>query len=176
MWKALVLAAVLPQAVLAEPVRDRTVPLYAVEGYDQGRLVGSWYEVAQTPTFLEQDCHGTTVAVAAREDSRLTVKIACRKGSLTGPVLPLEGVLVQIGSGVFHLRLFRLAELGNLRLVLLWQAPDDSMAVIGAPFGEVGWIWSKSPHPDPADLARAKAVLVAAGYRAGAIKDVEQAR
>lgn len=175
MWKLLVLLSVLPQMVQAAPVRDLSVPLVAVAAYDQARLVGAWYEVAQTPTFLEQDCHGTTVDVAARDDSRLTVKIACRKGALSGPVLPLEGVLVQTDSGLFHLRLFKLAQLGDVQLFLLWQAPDDSIAVLGAPLGQVGWIWSKSPHPDPAALERAKAVLVAAGYRAKAIKDVEQA-
>lgn len=175
MWKALVLSALLPQALQAGPLRDRSVPLVAVEGFDQARLVGDWYEVAQTPTFLEQDCHGTTVAVATREDSRLTFKIACRKGSVSGPVMPLEGILVQTGAGRFHLRLFRLAELGNLPLTLLWQAPDDSMAVLGASFGEVGWIWSKTPHPDPAALDVAKAILVAAGYRADMIRNVEQA-
>jgi apolipoprotein D and lipocalin family protein len=175
MWKAVVLSAVLPQMVHAGPVRDLSVPLIAEAAYDQTRLVGDWYEVAQTPTFLEQDCHGTTVVVATRDDSRLTIKIACHKGALTGPVLPLEGVLVQTDSGLFQLRLFRLAELGNLQLILLWQAPDDSMAVLGAPLGEVGWIRSKSPHPDPAALVQAKAVLVAAGYRAKAIRNVEQA-
>lgn len=174
MWKALVLAALLPQMVQAEPVRDRSVPMFTVAGYDQTRLLGDWYEVAQTPTFMQPDCYGTTATVAARDDSRLTLKIACHLGGLTGPVLPLEGVLVHTESGLFQLRIFRLGEMGNFQLLLLWQAPDDSMAVIGAPLGEVGWIWSKSPHPDPAALEEAGAVLVAAGYRAEAIKDVEQ--
>jgi len=74
MWKALVLAAVLPQMMHAEPVRDLSVPLVAVAAYDQARLVGAWYEVAQTPTFRKQDCHGTTVVVAARQiQSRATL-------------------------------------------------------------------------------------------------------
>jgi apolipoprotein D and lipocalin family protein len=175
MWKALLFLALLPQQVQAGPLRDLTVPLVPEAGFDQARLVGGWFEVAQTPVFFEQDCHGTTVAVAARDDSRLTVKIACRKGALTGPILPVEGILVQTDSGLFQLRLFRLAERGNLQFVLLWQAPDDSISVLGSPLGEVGWIWSKSPHPDPAALEAAKAVLVAAGYDAEMIRNVEQA-
>ena len=175
MWKALILTALLPQMAEAGPIRDRSVPLNAVADHDQSRLVGSWYEVAQTPTFLEQDCHGTTVDVATREDSRLTVKIACPKGSIGGPILRIEGVLVQTAPGTFQLRLFRLAELGNLSLTLLWQADDDSMAVLGAPRGEIGWIWSKHPHPDPAALDRAKDVLISAGYDPAAIRNVERA-
>lgn len=175
MWRALILAVVLPQVGQAEAARDLSVPLVAAAEHDQARLVGDWYEVAQTPTFLEQECHGTTVKVADRDDSRLTVKIACHKGSVTGPVLPLEGVMVQTASGQFQLRLFRLAELGNLHFVVLWQAPDDSMAVLGAPMGDIGWVWSKTPHPDPVALQEAKAVLVAAGYSAKAIRNVEHA-
>jgi apolipoprotein D and lipocalin family protein len=174
MWKALVLSALSTQVVQAGSLRDLSVPLTADALYDRSRLVGSWFEVAQTPTFLERDCHGTTVDVAARDDSRLTVRIACRMGALSGPVLNLEGVLVQTDPNVFQLRLVRLAELGNLHLALLWLAPDDSMAVLGAPWGDVGWIWSRSPHPDPDALERARAVLVAAGYPAKTIRNVEQ--
>lgn len=175
MWKALTLLALLPQIAVALPVRDVSVPLVALAAYDKARLVGQWYEVAQTPTFLEQDCHGTTVAVATRDDSRLTVKIACHKGTVAGTILPLEGVLAQTDPGVFQLRFVRLAELDNLQLAVLWQAPDDSIAVLGAPLGEVGWIWSKTAHPDPQTLDDAKSALVAAGYRAKAIRLVDQA-
>ena len=175
MWKALALAMLVPQMAAAAPVRDISVPLVALAGYDKARLIGHWFEVAQTPNFLEQDCHGTTAEVATRDDSRLTVKIACHKASLSGTVLPLEGVMAETAPGTYELRLVRLTELGNLDLTVLWQAPDDSMAVLGAPKGEVGWIWSKTAHPAPQALADAKAALVAAGYRARAIRSVEQA-
>lgn len=175
MWKALVLAVLLPQMTQAKPARDLSVPLGPVAAYDQLRLVGDWFEVALTPTFMRQNCHGTTAAVTPREDRRLIVKIACHKGALSGPVLPLEGVLVETGPGQFRLRIFRLADMGDLSLVLLWQAADDSMVVLGSPLGDVGWIWARSPHPDPGALEQAKAALVAAGYRARAIRPVEHA-
>ena len=141
---------------------------------DKARLIGDWYEVAQTPTLLEQDCHGTTAKVAAREDTRLTLKIACRKGSLTGTILPIEGVLVETATAAFGLRLIQLSELGTINLVVLWQAPDDSMAAIGGTRGEVGWVWSKTPVPDPAGLAAARQALVTSGFRASAIRPVPQ--
>ena len=140
----------------------------------KARLIGDWYEVAATPNLLEQDCHGTTVSVAGRADSRLTLKIACHRGSVTGTVLPIDGVLAETGPGNFALRLVHLPEVGLVQLVVLWQAPDDSMAAIGGTQGEVGWVWSKTLPPDLAGLALAKQALVQSGFRASAIRSVQQ--
>jgi apolipoprotein D and lipocalin family protein len=163
---ALILAA-LPLAAAAD---DMT----AVAGYDQTRLVGDWYEVAGTPSMLEHDCHGTTVNVALRVDKRLVMKMTCHKGSVTGKALPIDGVLVATDLGIFEVHFVHLMELGGLVLVVLWQADDNSMAVLGSPTGDVGWVWSKVPHPDAAALQTAEQQLVKAGYVAAAISPVDQ--
>jgi hypothetical protein len=49
------------------------------------------------------------------------------------------------------------------------------MIVLGAPGYKVGWVWSRMAQPDEASLAKAEAVLVANGYKAGTISRVEQA-
>lgn len=160
----------------AGPVRDPATPLVAMPAYDPGRLLGDWYEVAQTPTFLERDCHGTTVRVEPRDDSRLTMKISCPVGALDGPVLPIDGVMVETAPGIFEVRLVRLPQMGNLPLVVVWAATDDSLVALGAPRGEIGWVWARSADPDAAGLDAARQALVAAGYRASAIRAVPQAR
>jgi lipocalin len=174
-WSLGLVAMLLPAPGQAAPVRDLSVPMVAVAQYDSVRLLGSWFEVAQTPSLLEQNCHGTTARVEARDDSRLTLKIACHKGSLSGKVLPIEGVMAETEPGIFQLRLVHLMEMGNLQLVVLWQAPDDRMVAIGSPLAQVGWVWSKTATPDPTGLEDGKQALIAAGYRANAIKSVEQA-
>lgn len=150
-------------------------PMVPPEGFAKTRLVGEWFEVAATPWFLEKDCHGTTVSVATREDSRLVFKLACRKGSLDGKVVHIEGLLAEVEPGVFALRLVRLAEV-RVTLIVLWQAEDDSMAVIAAPDGTVGWVWSKTAHPDPQALEAAKAVLAKYGYNPRYIADIDQGK
>ena len=82
--------------------------------------------------------------------------------------------MAETNLGLFEVRFVKLLELGNLQVVVLWQADDNSMAVIGSPGGQIGWIWSKSAHPDGAMLDKAKAALVRAGYKARAIKPVDQ--
>jgi apolipoprotein D and lipocalin family protein len=172
MRRALALAVMLPWAAMAQ---DAAL-MVAIPGYDPAKLVGDWYEVASSPSQLEQDCYGTTAKVEMRVDGRLVLKIACHKGSLDGPVLPIEGVMVPGEPGRFDVRFVHLMELGNLALVVLWQAPDNSVAVIGNPLGAVGWVWSKSPHPDATVVDAAKQELVKVGYAARFIADVDQGK
>lgn len=167
----LVALALLALPVQAKPVRNVALPMVAVAGYEKARLVGEWYEVARSDSFLEVDCHGVTTSIAARDDSRLTLKLACHKGRVDGPLLPIEGVMVEVAPGLYQLRLVRLAQLGNLELAVLWAAPDDSIVVIGSALGQVGWVLAKSPEADSAEGVQ---VLVDNGYAPGAIAPVEQ--
>jgi lipocalin len=145
----------------------------AQEGFDQAGLLGDWFQVAETPSILNLDCHGTTVKINTREDSRLEMRMACHKGALDGPVVPIDGVVVEVGPGIFQLRLVRLSHLGDLQLYVL--DAQETMIVLGAPGYKVGWVWSREAQPDEASLAKAEAVLVANGYMAGTISWVEQA-
>ena len=160
---------------LAQPVRDQNARLIARSSFDRSRLLGDWYEVAQTPTFLERDCHGTTVNIEEREDSRLTMQISCHVGAIDGPILPIDGIMVESAPGIFLVRLIRLPHLGNLPLIVIWESEDASMLALGAPRGEIGWIWARSAHPDLAGFDKARQALVAQGYRASAIQAVQHA-
>jgi apolipoprotein D and lipocalin family protein len=139
-----------PAALQAQQIRDPDVPLAVVAGFDQNRLVGDWFEIARADSRLQIDCHGVTTRIEARDDSRLMLKLACHKGAPDGPVLPIDGVLVQLEPGLFQWRLVRFSGLGEQYLAVLWAAPDDSVMVIGSPQGQVGWVLAKTPDADPA--------------------------
>jgi len=171
-WVALGLV-LLPAVALAGPVRDLSQPMAVVAGYDKARLVGEWFEVAQSESWLQVDCHAVTTSIATRDDSRLTVKIACHKGSVTGKVVPIDGVMAETQPGVYQLRLVRLAQMGNLELAVLWAAPDDNMVVLGSGLGQVGWVLAKVADPGEAAIAAGVQVLVDNGYDPGAIARVE---
>jgi lipocalin len=169
------LTMLLAAPAAAQQVRDLDRPLIAMTSFEQGRLLGDWFELARTPTLLGRDCHGTTVRIEERDDSRLTLKIDCHVGRLDGPVLAIEGIIVEISPGVFVVRLNRLAQVGNLPLVVLWEDADAGLLVIGAPRGEVGFVWAREARPDPAALETARQVLVAQGYREALISEVPHA-
>lgn len=168
---ALVAAIALPGPAGAQSVRDMSRPMGVVEGYDKARLVGEWYQLARSDNLLEADCHNVTIRIEAREDSRLTLKLACHKGAADGPLVPIEGVMVELIPGLHQLRLVRLAQFGDLEMAVLWAAPDDSLVVIGSRLGQLGWVLAKSPK---ADFAAGVQVLVDNGYDPGAIAPVEQ--
>lgn len=170
------LAAVIFLAVPAgaETARDPAAPLEPAAGIDRADILGDWFEVAQTPTLLERDCHATTVKVEPRDDSRLTLRIACHVGALDGPVLPIEGIMVEAEPGVFVMRLVRLPQVGNLPVIVIWQAPDESLVALAAPLGQIGWVWARSAAPDAVLLDQARQALVLAGYPAAAIRAVPQ--
>lgn len=168
---ALAAALLLPAWAAADTVRDMSRPMGVVEGFDKARLVGEWYQLARSESILEADCHGVTVRIESREDSRLTMKLACHKGRTDGPLVPIEGVMAEVIPGLYQLRLVRLAQFGDLEMAVLWAAPDDSMVVIGSRPGQLGWVLAKSPQ---ADSAAGVQVLVDNGYAPGAIAPVEQ--
>lgn len=174
--KSLLVAAMLLAAfpAAAGPRRDPTAPLAPVPEFDRAELLGDWFEVAQTPTILERNCHGTSARVELRDDSRLTLRIACPVGAIDGPVLPIDGIMVEIALGVFVVRLVRLPQMGNLQMVVIWQAPDKSLVALAAPLGEIGWIWARTAQPDAGLLEDARQALVKAGYPEDAIHAVPQ--
>jgi len=176
LFKSLLAAAVFLAALpaAAGPRRDPAAPLVPVPELDRAELLGDWFEVAQTPTVLERDCHGTTAQVELRDDSRLTLKIACPVGAFDGPVLPIDGIMVETAPGVFVVRLVRLPQMGNLQLVVIWQAQDRSLVALASPLGDIGWIWARSDRPDSGLLEEARRALVAAGYPESAIHDTPQ--
>ena len=166
--------ALWPAVAVADMVRDTSLPMVAMPGFDKARLVGDWFEVARSASALELDCHGVTTDIAARDDSRLTLKIACHKGRVDGPVLPIEGVMVEVAPGLYQVRFLHLAEIGNLELAVLWAADDDSMVVIGSALGQVGWVLAKGQKPEDAAYQVGVKVLVDNGYAPGVIAPVEQ--
>lgn len=49
------LAGLAALPAFAQPMRDQGTALVALSSFEGSRLLGAFYEVAQTPTFLERD-------------------------------------------------------------------------------------------------------------------------
>lgn len=171
----IIMALLLAAPAFAQQVRDTDRPLIALTTFERSGLLGDWFEVARSPTMLGRDCHGTTVRIEERDDSRLTLKINCHVGRLEGPVLAIEGIIVELSPGVFVARLNRLPQIGNLPMIVLWQDQEAGFLVLGAPRGEIGFLWSRVADPEAAALDTARQALVAQGYRAALIETVPHA-
>lgn len=157
----------------AQQMRDISQPMQIVVDYQKERLIGQWYEVARSPSRFEIDCHGVSANVETRDDSRLTLKIVCHKGAVSGPILHIDSILVEIEPAIFVMRFVRLRGFGDQTLVVLWQAEDESLAVLGSPDGQFGWVWSKTADVDDATLALGREKLIASGYNGQNIRAVK---
>lgn len=169
-WLVALLAAA---PALAAPVRDLSRPLQPLATLEAGDLMGPWYEVARSPSLLEQDCAGVTTEFRPRaEDSRIELRIACHKGGPTGPLVAIEGIAAPVAPAVMLVRLVRLSQLGTLDLQVLHLDAAEGVAAIGAERGQIGWVLARDLAADPAAINRAIGVLVENGYDAAAIARV----
>ncbi|UWQ48740.1 lipocalin family protein [Leisingera caerulea] len=163
----------------AEGYRNTDVPMTVQEDLDLSRYLGTWYEIARFPNRFEEGCEGVTATYSAREDARINVVNRCRREGLDGPVEAAKGVArVRAPS---KLEVNFVSWLSWLPLTwgdywVLDVAEDYSVAVVGTPSGEQGWILARSPELGAEDLAEAKAVLRRNGYDPEALEMVPQTK
>ena len=82
-----------------EPTVDQDVILFApysddgrtVAEVDPSRYVGTWYEVATTGSFQQQQCTGTTATYTPLDEDTVEVLNRCFLGTLDGPLNEIVG-------------------------------------------------------------------------------------
>jgi apolipoprotein D and lipocalin family protein len=161
--KSLTLAALLalPLAAQAE-VRDASVAMQVAPAVDLNRYLGTWYEIARFPNKFERGCTNVTATYAMRDDGDISVANACTKGGTTEVI---EGKAWVVDTA--KLKVTFVPWLGNIAAGDYWildLKSNYSMAVVGAPKGDFGWILARKPTLSKADTDRALGVFAANGY------------
>ncbi|HBS49412.1 MAG TPA: lipocalin [Rhodobacteraceae bacterium] len=162
----------------AESYRDRSVDM-AVEGaLDLERYAGTWYEIARFPNEFEENCAGVTAEYALMPEGGVGVTNTCRKGTLDGPVEQAEGEARVAAPGRLEVR-FAPEWLSFLPMVwgdywVLAVSENYTVAVVGSPDGETGWVLAREPQIPEAEYEAALGVLRQNGYDISAIERVPQ--
>ncbi|MEM7239924.1 MAG: lipocalin family protein, partial [Pseudomonadota bacterium] len=133
---------------------------------DLQRYQGLWYEIARYPNRFEEGCVGVTADYSLNEDGSIRVLNTCREGSLDGPEDVAEGRATLTSAKGDRL------EVGFVQWLpfavgdywILDVTDDYSVAVIGTPSGDFGWILAREPALSDAELQAAYAVLTRNGY------------
>ncbi|QDI75136.1 MULTISPECIES: lipocalin family protein [Leisingera] len=175
---ALVIAAA-AASVRAEGYRDTNVPMTVQEDLDLTRYLGIWYEIARFPNSFEEGCEGVTATYSAREDGRISVVNRCRREGLDGPVEAAEGVARVRAPGKLEVNFVSWLSWLPLTWGDYWVldvTEDYSVAVVGTPGGEQGWILARSPELGAEELDAAKSVLRSNGYDPEALEMVPQTK
>ncbi len=151
--------------------RQWGTPMGVVTNVPQGKLAGTWHEVARFPQPGLAGCVGTTLTLAPQEDGSVQVARQCR--------VPGEGV-TQVSTSTA-----REAGPGRLRLGssgaalpssywLLYLSRDGRMAVVGAPLRDNGFVLSRSGRITPEQMDVARGVLEANRFDVAALQVVPQ--
>lgn len=143
--------------------RDQSFEIRAVSQLDAGRYAGLWYEIARFPNSFEKDCFGVTAEYAAKPNGDLAVRNTCRKGGVDGPERVVEGTGRFVDAGKLKVRFSDIIRIEGDYWVL-YVVPDYSIAVVGEPAGDFGWILARTPELTRAQLDVPLAVLRNNGY------------
>ena len=162
---------------IAESYRDNSVPMTVETGLDLDRYLGKWHEIARFPNRFEKNCFAVTAEYAVKDNGNISVLNTCRDGAVDGPVKQAEGAAFVAAPG--KLEVSFVPFLSFLSFVrgdywVLDVTPDYSVAVVGAPSGDTGWILARAPEISGAELQAALSVLEANGYDVSQIRMVPQ--
>lgn len=145
-----------------------------VQGVDLSRYAGLWYEIARFPASFERNCVGVTAEYGLRADGKVDVLNTCRKGSLDAAPRSAKAVATVEGPGKLSVNFVPWLPFAAGDYWLLHLASDYSLAVVGEPGRDYGWILSRTKTIDAKALEAAKAVLAANGYDVTRLEMVQQ--
>jgi apolipoprotein D and lipocalin family protein len=163
--------ALSPIAAVAE-VRDQAVPMTVVETVNLPKYLGKWYEIARFPNRFEAGCSDVTAEYSMNSDDTVKVLNTCVKDGVSETA---EGEAWVKGPG--KLKVTFVPILGSLAAGDYWiidLKPDYSLAVVGAPTSDFGWILGRKPTLSKADMDRALAALTKNGYDTSKLEMVKQ--
>ena len=149
-------------------------PLPTVAAVDLARYSGVWFEVAMLPNRFQAQCVADTQARYRSVAGDIEVINRCREAD--GKVSEAKGIAKVVdGSGNAKLRVsFFRPFYGDYWVLAL---PDDyRWVLVGEPRRQYGWVLSRTPTLDAADLAGALTYAQALGYDWAAFKLTPQTR
>jgi apolipoprotein D and lipocalin family protein len=146
-------------------IRKEPVPGPAVVPHVEiERYLGTWYEIARYPNRFQKECVAVTADYSLRNDGKIRVVNACRKGGLDGPVKSIEGkawVVDRETNAKLEVQFFWPFR-GAYWIIDLGK--DYDYAVVGHPNRKYLWILSRKPEMEPALYQAILGRLVAQGY------------
>lgn len=171
---ALLALSLTATAAQAQRYGDRSAPIAAVASLDLNRYAGLWYEIARFPNRFERNCTAVTAEYTLRDDGTVGVRNSCRKGTVDGPLDVAEGRARVEGPGRLSVNFVRLLPFIRGDYWVLDVTADYSVAVVGEPGRNYGWILARTPRISDAAYDRAVAVLRSNGYDPAGLERVVQ--
>ncbi len=117
--------------------------LVPVPKVDLGRFMGTWYVIANIPSYLEKNCFNAIEQYDQINDSKIKITFSCNKGSFDGKYKEnhFTGFVEKEGNGA----LWKVQPFWPIKLpyIVIELAEDYSYTVIGYPSRDYLWIMAR---------------------------------
>ncbi|MGP6173193.1 lipocalin family protein [Corynebacterium sp. A21] len=153
---------VLPSAssTAANPLPETAGPV------DLERYAGKWYQVAALPQPYSLQCaRDTTAEYAVIDDSMISVRNSC--GTLVGPDSVIEGTATLRSEASLRVNFpdvpFQDPN-GPVNYRVTYLADDYSLAIVGDPGRNSGFVLSRTPDLSPAQWSQVRTTVESRGW------------
>lgn len=140
---------------------ERSPEIPAVTGFEVGRYLGKWYEIARLPNVFEKGLEEVTAEYTLRPDGRLQV---INRGMKDGKIKQITGIARFAGpahTGELEVSFFR-PFYGSYRIIRL--APDYSTACVMGGSRDLAWILARTPELPEGERQKLLAFFRAKGF------------
>jgi apolipoprotein D and lipocalin family protein len=151
--------------------RQWGTPMGVVTNVPQGKLSGSWHEIARFPQPGTAGCVATTLSLTPQSDGTVEVARQCRVSG-EGVTLASTSGAREVGPG--RLRLTGTGTVLPTNYWLLYLSRDGRMAVVGSPLRDNGFVLSRSGRLTPEQMDVARGVLERNNFDIAALQMVPQ--
>ena len=145
-----------------------------VEYVDVERFMGSWYVIANIPTFLEKGAHNAVETYTLNADGTIATNFSFRKDSVDGKQKeynPKAFILDTESNARWGMR-FVWPIKADYRIVYL--ADDYSTTIVARQNRDYVWIMARSPILSDREYEQLIAFVAALGYDMSKLKRVPQ--
>lgn len=135
-----------------------------VDSVDLERFMGSWYVIANIPTFLEKGAHNAVETYTLNDDGTIATQFTYRKGGFDGEEKqynPKAFVLDETTNARWGMR-FVWPIKADYRIVYLDEA--YSQTVIARQKRDFVWIMAKTPSISDEDYEKLVTLVAELGY------------
>jgi apolipoprotein D and lipocalin family protein len=149
-------------------------PIQTVDTVDLERFMGTWYVIANIPTFLEKDAFNAVESYHLDKDGTILTTFTYNKGGFDGPVktyTPKGFIRDKQSNAVWAMQFIWPIKM-EYRIVYL--APDYSKTVIGRTKRDYLWIMARTPTIAETDFESLMQYIEKLGYDISKVQRVPQ--
>ena len=145
-----------------------------VDHVDIDRFMGSWYVIANIPTFLEKGAHNAVETYSLNSDGTVATTFTFRKDGFDGKLKEFnpKAFILDTGSNARWGMRFVWPIKADYRIVYLDE--DYSQTIIGRQSRDYVWIMARTPTISDSDFDQLYALVETLGYDTEKLERVPQ--